>query len=125
MSDRIVLAGMRFEGRHGVSDDERAFPQLLEVDLEVELDLRAAGASDELADTVDYGALVSLVGRIVEGGSFRLLEAIAGSIATDVLREAPAADGVIVRVRKLAVPLDADLDHAAVHIERRRIPPGA
>ena len=75
MSDTILLAGMRFEGIHGVSDAERAFPQLLEVDLEVTLDLSRAAASDELADTLDYGELVEACQRVVEQGSHRLLEA--------------------------------------------------
>ena len=47
MSDRIVLTGMRFEGRHGVSDDERSLPQLIEVDVELSTDLGPAGRSDE------------------------------------------------------------------------------
>lgn len=120
MTDRLVLRGMRFEGRHGVSEEERALPQPLEVDLEVEMDLSAAGRSDDLAATVDYGPLIELCCAIVEGRSFQLLEAIAESIATEVLTRAPVAEGVTVRVRKPAVPVDADLDYAEVVITRRR-----
>jgi dihydroneopterin aldolase len=121
--DRIVLRSMRFEGRLGAGDDERELPQLLEVDLEVEADLAAAGESDALADTVDYGPLVKLVGRTVEGGAFRLLEGLAGSIARDALDADRRILAVTVRVRKLAVPLDVDMDHAEVEIRRAR--PGA
>ena len=39
--DTILLQGIRLEGCHGVSDEERALPQMLEVDLVVEADLRA------------------------------------------------------------------------------------
>ena len=56
------------EGRLGVSEEERELPQLVEVDVEVEADLAAAGASDALADTVDYGPLVEAVTRTVEEG---------------------------------------------------------
>lgn len=119
MTDRIVLQGMRFEGRHGVSDDERAYPQEIEVDLEVEADLALAGASDELSDTINYGPLVELCRRVVEEGSFRLLEAIAEAIAREVLASTRAA-AAVVRVRKLAVPIDADLDFAGVQIRRER-----
>jgi dihydroneopterin aldolase len=114
---------MRFEGRLGAGDDERELPQLLEVDLEVEADLAAAGESDALADTVDYGPLVKLVGRTVEGGAFRLLEGLAGSLARDALDADRRILAVTVRVRKLAVPLDVDMDHAEVEIRRAR--PGA
>ena len=94
-------------------------PQLLEVDLVVELDLRAAGASDDLADTVDYGPLVEICRRVVETGSYRLLERIASVIA-DALLATPGVLACIVRVRKLVVPIDADLDFAQVEIRRSR-----
>jgi 7,8-dihydroneopterin aldolase/epimerase/oxygenase len=117
--DTILLQGIRLEGRHGASDDERALPQMLEVDLEVEADLRVAGASDDLAETVDYGPLVDICRTVVETGSYRLLEAIAANIADRVLDVAGVL-AVTVRVRKLAVPIDADLDFAQVGIHRAR-----
>ena len=119
MSDRILLRGMRFEGRHGVGADERSLPQLLEVDLEIEADLAAAGRSDDLARTVDYGPLVGICRAVVEDEEQKLLEAIAETIAARVLAATSAA-AVTVRVRKLAVPLDADMDYAQVEIRRER-----
>ncbi|MFN8622868.1 MAG: dihydroneopterin aldolase [Chloroflexota bacterium] len=120
MSDRITLRGMRFEGCHGWSEEERALPQELEVDLVVEADLAAGGRSDDVADTIDYGPLVERCRAVVEDRSFRLLEAIAAAIADSVLTSATRATAVTVRVRKLAVPLDADLDWAEVEIRRER-----
>ena len=117
MSDTILLAGMRFEGIHGVSGEERMLPQLLEVDLEVSLDLSRAAASDELSDTLDYGELVELCRRVVEAGSQRLLEAVAGAI-TDEVTGRPGVEAVRVRVRKLAVPLDVEMDFAQVELRR-------
>ncbi len=117
MSDSILLQGMRFEGVHGVGDEERAEPQLLEVDLEVHLDLRAAATSDALADTLDYGGLVDICREVAEDGDARLLETVAGGIADRVLAHTRVQE-VVVRVRKLAVPLDADLDFAQVEIRR-------
>ncbi len=118
-SDTILLQGIRLEGLHGATDDERSMPQLLEVDLVVELEMRAAGASDDLVDTVDYGPLVEICRRVVETGSYRLLERIAGVIADAVLAT-PGVLACTVRVRKLAVPIDADLDFAQVEIRRSR-----
>jgi dihydroneopterin aldolase len=118
--DRIVLTGMRFEGRLGVSEEEREFPQFLELDIEIEAPLDAPAASDDLGDAIDYAPLVERARTIVEGSSYRLLEALAGAVATDVLSAAPAAVAVTVRLRKLAVPLDVDMDHAAVELRRER-----
>jgi dihydroneopterin aldolase len=89
------------------------------VDLAVEADLARAGRTDDVADTIDYGPLIALVGEVVEGSSFRLLEAIAATIADRVLDLTPAS-AVTVRVRKLAVPVDADLDWAQIEIRRER-----
>lgn len=115
--DRIVLSGMRFEGRHGATDEEREWPQLIELDVELWLDLSLAGRSDDLAATVDYGPVIELCRDIVERRSFRLLEAIAEAVAATIL-DATVAETVVVRVRKPAVPIDADLDFAGVEIRR-------
>jgi len=117
--DRIVLSGMRFEGRHGATAEEREWPQLIELDVELWLDLSLAGRSDELAATVDYGPVIELCRDIVERRSFRLLEAIAEAAAAAILG-ATAAEAVVVRVRKPAVPIDVDLEFAGVEIRRRR-----
>ena len=124
MSDRITLTAMRFEGHHGVTEEERSLPQPLEVDLEVEADLARAGRTDDVADTIDYGPLVALCAGVVERDSFRLLEAIAATIADRVL-ETTGALAVTVRVRKLAVPVEADMDWAQVELRRERSVPAA
>ncbi len=118
--DRITLSSMRHEGLIGATEEERTFPQMLEVDLVVEADLSAAAASDDLADTVDYGPLVALVERTVEQGTFTLLESLAGALADAVLEASPKVVAVTVRVRKLAVPMDVSMDHAEVEIRRER-----
>lgn len=120
MSDRIELRAMRFEGRHGVADAERAVSQPFEVDVEMELDLGPAGRADDLGRTVDYGAVFGLVAGIVEGRSFRLLEALATAIADDVLAGHQRVDAVVVRVRKLRPPIDGSLAWAGVEIRRAR-----
>ena len=89
--DRITLRSMRFEARVGATEDERAQPQALEVDIEVEADLRAAASSDALRDTVDYSQLAELAQATLEGGPFNLLEGLAGRMAADVLELSPLA----------------------------------
>lgn len=118
--DRITLSAMRYEGQLGATEIERAMPQLVEVDLEVETDLGAASDSDALADTVDYAPLVELTERTVERGHFTLLEGLAGALARGALQVSPRIEAVTVRVRKLAVPMDVDMDHAQVEIRRER-----
>lgn len=120
MSDRIVLANMTFQGRHGVHEHELVTPQRFEVDVELLLNLQPAGVEDDLAKTVDYGPVYDIARQVLESTSFRLLEAIAEAIAHEVLSAFPAIAEVGVRVRKPEVKLGGPLDHAAVEIWRRR-----
>lgn len=119
MSDRIVLAGMVFEGRHGWHDYELLEPQPFEIDVELVLNLRPAGVDDDLAKTVDYGRVYAIARQVVESTSFRLLEAIAEAIAHEVLAEFTVTE-VGVRVRKPKVKLGGPLDYSGVEIWRRR-----
>jgi dihydroneopterin aldolase len=125
MTDRISLAGLVFQGRHGVEPREQVEAQRFEVDVELELDLGPAGRSDDLDRTANYAEVYDTVRPIVEARSFALIEALAEAIAAALLVSQPLADAVVVRVRKPEVRLGGPLDHAAVEIRRvRRGDPG-
>ncbi|SVB31719.1 uncharacterized protein METZ01_LOCUS184573, partial [marine metagenome] len=72
-TDRIVLEGMRFYGFHGVNPEERVLGQEYLVDLAVEMELRTAGASDRLEDTVSYAHIYRAVLDVMEGEPRNLL----------------------------------------------------
>jgi dihydroneopterin aldolase len=119
MTDRIVLKGMRFSGRHGLTEEERSNPQPFEVDVELLTNLQPAGVDDDIDKTVDYAQVYEICRELVEATNFKLLEAIAEGIAHEILTAMPVAE-VGVRVRKLQVPLDGRLDYAGVEIWRTR-----
>ena len=125
MTDRIILTNLRFEAAHGFHEWELETRQPFEVDVELALDLAPAGTTDDLAMTGDYGRVYDVVATVLLTRTFRLLEAIAEAIATDLLAAEPAVEAVIVRVRKPAVILGGPLDHAAVEIVRRPDAPHA
>lgn len=119
MTDRIVLAGLRFFGYHGALPEERARGQEFVVDVEVEADLAAAGRSDALEDTVDYREVYEAARAVTTGTPRQLLEAVAEEIAGRVLALA-RVDAVTVRVRKPRAPLPGPLDSSAVEVRRSR-----
>jgi len=119
LSQVIELRGLRVMGTHGALAEEQTKPQPFEIDLDVELDMSAALASDDVEDTVDYGAVVSLAERVVATEHFNLLEALAGRIADAVLAD-ERVTAVTVTVRKLRPPVAADLATAGVRLTRRR-----
>jgi dihydroneopterin aldolase len=119
VSDRIVLANMRFQGRHGVYEWEQLTAQPFEVDVELMLNLQPAGIDDDLELSVDYGRVYDAVRQIVESTSFRLLEALAEAISHELLADFDVTE-VVIRVRKPEVRLDGPLDYAGVEIHRQR-----
>ena|SRR5687767_7065822 len=119
MADEIQLKGLRVVGTHGVLPEETTRAQPFEVDVDIEADLSRAGATDDLADTIDYGRVATLVEQIVRTESFALLERLATRIGEAVLAETSAM-GATVTVRKLRPPVAVDLDYAAVRVTRRR-----
>ena len=124
MTDRILLTGLVFHGRHGALPEEQSLGARFGVDVEAALDLRAAGQSDDLAATVDYAALYEQVRAVVEGPSRNLLEALAEEIAGRLLGGFPALEAVTVRVQKPSAPIaGAVTGTAAVEIHRARRPP--
>jgi dihydroneopterin aldolase len=120
MVDKIELRGLRAVGRVGVLDHERAQDQPLELDLDLAVDLGPAGASDDLADTVDYGAVCDRVVAVVVAGHVALLEALADRVARAVLDSDGRIASVEVAVRKLRPPVPHDLATSGVRIVRER-----
>jgi dihydroneopterin aldolase len=117
VSDRIELRGLRALGTHGALPEEQARAQPFEVDLDLVVDLRRAGASDDLVDTVDYGAVATIAERVVTTERFSLLERLAERIADEVRADARVRS-VTVTVRKLRPPVPVDLLSAAVRVTR-------
>jgi len=120
MADRIVLTNLQVEGVGGVHDWERVAAQPWAVDVELSIDLSGAGATDDLARTIDYGPVARIVKTVIEERGYQLIEAFAEAIAGELLAAHPSVDEVTVRVRKPAVQLALPVDHAAVEITRRR-----
>jgi dihydroneopterin aldolase len=118
--DRIELRGLRVVGRIGVLDHEREHDQPLEVDLDLDVDLGAAGASDDLTDTVDYGAVCTTVAATVVEGHVALLEHLAARVAGAVLGLDDRIAAVDLTIRKLRPPVPLDLATSGVRIVRTR-----
>jgi dihydroneopterin aldolase len=117
-ADVIELRGLHLSAIVGVLPHEREQPQPLELDLDVRVDLAAAGASDALEDTVDYGALCDAAERVVLGSRCALLEALAEQVAAALLAADARIAGVTVAIRKLRPPVPQPLATSGVRITR-------
>jgi len=119
VTDRIELRGLAVRGNHGVFDQERRDGQDFVIDLTVWLDLTAAAASDDLADTVDYGGLAQRAYDIVAGEPRDLIETVAAEIADDVMND-ERIEAVEVVVHKPQAPIPLSFADVAVVAHRTR-----
>ena len=117
MSDRITLTGLRVRGWHGVLPEERRDGQDFVVDAVLHLDLRPAGASDDLARTVHYGELAEALAAVVAGDPVDLLETLAERLA-DVCLTAGPVERVEVTVHKPDAPIPVPFTDVSVTVTR-------
>lgn len=103
----------------GVLDEEQARRQPFEISVEISTDMSAAGVSDDLADTINYGAVTDQIAALVATGRFALLEHFAHRVAAVILDDSKALE-VTVEVLKLRPPLPHDLAASGVRITRSR-----
>ncbi len=119
MTDRIELRGLRVRGNHGVFDHERRDGQDFVIDITVWLDLDVAAASDDLADTLDYGGLAQRAADIVAGPPRQLIETVAGEIADGVMVDERVHATEVV-VHKPGAPIPLEFADVAVVARRSR-----
>jgi dihydroneopterin aldolase len=113
--NRIFIRDLRIETRIGVYAWEQDLAQPLLIDIELELPSSTPFASDQLADAVDYAAIVARVQALAAAHPHRLLERFAEAVAA-IVRGEFGAPWVRVSVAKLA-PV-AGVRQIGVAIER-------
>jgi dihydroneopterin aldolase len=119
VADRIELRGLAVRGNHGVFDHERRAGQDFIVDITVWIDLAVAAASDDLADTIDYGGLAKRAADIIGGPARNLIETVAAEIAEDVMAD-ERVHAVEVVLHKPDAPIPLTFKDVAVVARRSR-----
>jgi dihydroneopterin aldolase/2-amino-4-hydroxy-6-hydroxymethyldihydropteridine diphosphokinase len=117
--DRIVLRGLVARGHHGVLGQERREGQDFVVDVTLELDVRAAAATDDLTRTVHYGELAGALADVVRGEPVDLLETLAERLARVCVTQ-ERVEAVDVVVHKPAAPIPEVFGDVAVAVRRTR-----
>jgi len=118
MSDVILLEGIQIPVRLGVTAAERRVRRPVRLDLEAARDLRAAGVSDRIQQTVHYKRIFEVVEEVALKHEHRLVEALADRIAKAILGNFEV-DRVTVTVRK-PTPISGVLEYCGVRITRNR-----
>jgi dihydroneopterin aldolase len=118
--DKMILSRMEFYGYHGVFPEENKLGQRYYVDAELMLSLEKAGETDHIEDTVNYAEAFFLIQSIVEGRTFKLIEALAACIASELLHTYTSINEVTVRVVKPHPPFNVHFEGVTIEITRKR-----
>jgi len=118
--DCITIKKLEIFAKHGVYAEEKALGQKFIVSAKLYTDLRKAGKSDELADSLDYGGICGNIISYVQNNIFNLIERVAEGLAEMLLKENPKLQKVEIEIEKPWAPIGANLETASVLIERSR-----
>lgn len=97
--DKIFIRDLALRCIIGIYPEERREKQDVVINVEMHADLRAAGRSDDLKDTVDYKSIKKAILKLVEGSAFQLIESLAERIA-DIALANEKVEQVIVTIDK-------------------------
>ncbi len=101
--DTIFIRDLETRSVIGTLPEERTRRQKLIFNLEINTDMTAAGASDDLNDAVNYSYIEELVKEIAENSEFYLLEKLAQTVA-DAILKIDNVSGVSVCIDKPGAP---------------------
>ncbi len=93
--DKIYIRDLALRCIIGIFPEERREKQDVVINVEMHADLRKAGRSDDLNDTVDYKSIKKAILKLVEESRFQLIESLAESISAIALADAKVQQVVV------------------------------
>lgn len=118
--DKILLENMAFFGTHGVLQEEKILGQKFFIDIELYLDLKSAGKTDDLNHTVSYAKVYDMAKSQAEDKCYDLLEALGENICNEILKEFELINQIQIKIKKPEAPVKGIFDFMGVCIKRNR-----
>lgn len=115
----IQLRGLRLTCVCGALPEEQERRQPYEFDVDIVAGPLAATTTDELHDTIDYGAVLARIEAVTVSESFQLFERMAARVAEAILED-NRIDRVTIEVRKLRPPVPQDLGSSGIRLTVER-----
>ena len=116
--DRIKIQNLEVFGHHGVFSEETKLGQKFLINATLYTDTRAAGYSDELEYSTDYGKICHFMTKYMQTHTFKLIEAVAEQMAQALLLEFPLLQKLDLEIQKPWAPVGLPLETVSVKIER-------
>jgi FolB domain-containing protein len=97
--DTVRIERLELDCTIGINPWEQLTKQRITIDIEINTDLSAAGASDAIEDTINYRTISKAVTSEIEESNYGLVEALAARVA-EICLEDERAQSVEITVRK-------------------------
>lgn len=117
--DKIIISDLEVYCNHGVLKEENVLGQKFLVSAELDVDLRKAGVTDEIALSIDYAKVCKVINIYLKENTFKLIESAAENLALVLFANFETLSGVKITLKKPWAPIGLPLDYVAVSIERR------
>lgn len=118
--DRLSLVDLVLFPQLGVTEWEKEGVNKVALDLDLYLDLDAAGREDRMVATVDYARVYACVQEVSKRRKYHLIESLTHDIIVALFAAFPSVVRIVARLRKRNLPFDANLDHVEVCLDRAR-----
>ena len=116
--DRIKIQNLEVFGHHGVFSEETKLGQKFLVNATLYTNTRAAGYSDDLDHSINYGEVCHFITRYMQKHTFKLIEAVAEHMAQALLMEYPLLQKLDLEIQKPWAPIGLPLENVSVEISR-------
>lgn len=118
--DHINIDQLIIFANHGLFSQEKDLGQKFALDIDLRVNTQAAAFSKDLAQSVDYGALIQAIKQRFTETTYDLIESVAEDIAQYILRHYTLVASVRLRLHKPWAPVMTAVESIYIDIERRR-----
>lgn len=118
--DKVILNRIELLGKIGVLEEEKRTAQRYWISIAIKADLKMAGRTDRLDETIDYGRVFEIAKTLMDGTDCDLIESYAEGLAEKILSTFLKAESVTIEVLKPDAPIEGSFDSVGIEITRTR-----
>lgn len=116
--DKIKISELEIYGHHGVMKEENVLGQKFLVSAELYTDIRKAGKSDDISDSINYAEVSHFIKEFMQKHTFQLIEAVAENLSQEILLKFSQVQKICLTVKKPWAPILLPLDTVSVEVKR-------
>ena len=116
--DQIIIRDLQVYAHHGVYQQETEKGQNFLISAALETDTRAAGMTDDLGLSTNYGVVCRFLNAFFTEHTFKLIERAAERTAEALLLQFPRVRAVLLEIKKPEAPIPFPFGMVSVKIRR-------